>query len=51
MYNTFNMGIGFTVVLPPEQVSQGIVWFQDHGLAAYAIGEVVEGKGDIMGLS
>jgi len=51
MYNTFNMGIGFTVVLPPEQVSQGIVWFQDHGLAAYAIGEVVEGKGEIMGLS
>lgn len=50
MYNTFNMGIGFSVVLPPEHLSQGIAWFQDQGLAAYAIGKVVEGSGEVIGL-
>jgi phosphoribosylformylglycinamidine cyclo-ligase len=51
MYNTFNMGIGFAVVLPSEQFSQAINWFQRHGLTAYAIGEVVEGKGEVVGLA
>lgn len=51
MHNTFNMGLGFAVVLPPGQVSQGINWFQGRGLAAYDIGEVVEGKGEVVGLA
>lgn len=50
MYNTFNMGIGFAVLLPPEQLAQGMHWFQRHGLTAYAIGEVVEGNGEVSGL-
>lgn len=51
MFNTFNMGIGFAVVLPPDQLSQGISWFQSQGLAAYAIGEVIEGSGAVVGLA
>jgi phosphoribosylformylglycinamidine cyclo-ligase len=50
MFNTFNMGIGFAVILPPDQLSQGISWFRGQGLAAYAIGEVVEGSGTVVGL-
>jgi phosphoribosylformylglycinamidine cyclo-ligase len=50
MYKTFNMGIGFVLLLPPESVESAIAHFQAHGLAAYAIGEVVAGDGAVLGL-
>ncbi len=44
MFDTFNMGIGFVVILPPSQVDAGLHWFQTQGLPAYCIGEVVSGE-------
>ncbi|AFZ57427.1 phosphoribosylformylglycinamidine cyclo-ligase [Anabaena cylindrica FACHB-243] len=48
MYNTFNMGIGFVVILPPHQVEQAINHFQSQDIPAYAIGEVVTGTGELV---
>ncbi|ADI64882.1 phosphoribosylformylglycinamidine cyclo-ligase [Trichormus azollae] len=50
MYNTFNMGIGFVLVLPPYQVEQAITHFQEQNIPAYTIGEVVTGSGELVGL-
>jgi phosphoribosylformylglycinamidine cyclo-ligase len=50
MYNTFNMGIGFVLVLPPHQVQQAITHFQGQNIPAYTIGEVVTGSGQLVGL-
>ena len=50
MFNTFNMGIGFVVIVPPAQVETVIDWFQTAGLVATAIGEVIAGSGIVLGL-
>lgn len=50
MFNTFNMGIGFVVIVPPIQVEQTQNWFDSQGIAAYRIGEVIEGDGYVVGI-
>ncbi|HEY9665308.1 MAG TPA: phosphoribosylformylglycinamidine cyclo-ligase [Coleofasciculaceae cyanobacterium] len=50
MFNTFNMGIGFVVLVPPEQAEQTLQWFESQDVAAYTIGEVIEGAGEVVGL-
>lgn len=50
MFDTFNMGIGFVVLVSPEKANETINWFTSHDIAAYAIGEVVPGTGNLMGL-
>lgn len=50
MFNTFNMGIGFVVIVPPAQANQTIKWFESQAIAAYAIGEVIAGSGNLVGL-
>lgn len=50
MFNTFNMGIGFVLLVPPEQAEQALSWFESQGIAAYAIGKVIEGTDGIVGL-
>jgi phosphoribosylformylglycinamidine cyclo-ligase len=50
MYNTFNMGIGFVVIVPPHQAEEVISHFQSQDIPAYAIGEVVTGAGKLEGL-
>jgi len=50
MFNTFNMGIGFVLLVPPAQAEATIRWFQSQDLAAYAIGEVIVGSGTLVGL-
>ncbi|HEY9699627.1 MAG TPA: phosphoribosylformylglycinamidine cyclo-ligase [Trichocoleus sp.] len=47
MFNTFNMGIGFVLLVPPNQADQTIQWFQSQEMSAWAIGEVVEGTGEL----
>jgi phosphoribosylformylglycinamidine cyclo-ligase len=49
MFNTFNMGIGFVLLVPPKGVSATIQWFEGQGISAWAIGEVVEGNGALIG--
>jgi phosphoribosylformylglycinamidine cyclo-ligase len=50
MFNTFNMGIGFVVLVPPQQVDQTIRWFESQAISAYQIGEAIAGSGSLVGL-
>lgn len=50
MFNTFNMGIGFVLLVPPDRVDRAISWFADYNINAWAIGEVVAGTGSLLGL-
>jgi phosphoribosylformylglycinamidine cyclo-ligase len=50
MYNTFNMGIGFVVVVPPSQIDLARSWFEEQNVVAYTIGEVIEGNGEVVGI-
>jgi phosphoribosylformylglycinamidine cyclo-ligase len=50
MFNTFNMGIGFAVIVPPDQAEAACEHFTQAGIAAYLIGEVVTGEGKLLGL-
>ncbi|MDY6803548.1 MAG: phosphoribosylformylglycinamidine cyclo-ligase [Cyanobacteriota bacterium] len=40
MFNTFNMGIGFVLLVPPEQEKKAIEWFESQKIPAYNIGKV-----------
>lgn len=42
MYNIFNMGIGFTVIISPEEIEQTISILKESGIKAYHIGQIVE---------
>ncbi|MEM8806329.1 MAG: phosphoribosylformylglycinamidine cyclo-ligase [Cyanobacteria bacterium P01_G01_bin.38] len=50
MFNTFNMGIGFVMIVAPEAKDAAIESLQAQGVAAYAIGSVVAGDGALRGL-
>lgn len=50
MFNTFNMGIGFAVLVSAQDADQVIQYFGQDGVAAYAIGQVVPGSGELLGL-
>ncbi|BBD58660.1 phosphoribosylformylglycinamidine cyclo-ligase [Nostoc sp. HK-01] len=50
MFNTFNMGIGFVLLIPPQQVEQTISFFTSQNIPAFAIGEVIPGAGTLEGL-
>lgn len=50
MFDTFNMGIGFVVIVPPHQAEATLQWFQSREIPADRIGEVIEGSGEILGL-
>ncbi|BAZ15123.1 phosphoribosylformylglycinamidine cyclo-ligase [Calothrix sp. NIES-4071] len=50
MYNTFNMGIGFVVIVPPKQAEQTISYFASHNITAFTIGEVISGSGELIGI-
>ena len=49
MFNTFNMGIGFVVIVPASELDSSLEFFQAQGTAAWAIGTVIgEPDGVIM---
>ena len=50
MFDTFNMGLGFVVLVPPQQAETTGEWFETQGILAYTIGEVVSGTGGLIGL-
>ena len=43
MFNTFNMGVGMSVVVPAEQKAEALAILRDAGVDAYEIGEIVPG--------
>ena len=44
MYNTYNMGVGMSVVVPAAQVDTALSILKDNGIDAYVIGEIIEGE-------
>ena len=48
MLNTFNLGVGFVLIVPPAQAKLAIDWFESQDIAAFQIGEVVRGEGDLL---
>ena len=50
MFNTFNMGIGYVVIVPAAAVSEMIAFFSSHQVGASQIGVVVAGNRSLIGL-
>ncbi|MGJ3252854.1 MAG: phosphoribosylformylglycinamidine cyclo-ligase [Elainellaceae cyanobacterium] len=48
MLETFNMGIGFVILISPDHLEQAIRWFESENIAAYPIGEVGSGTGNLI---
>ena len=44
MFNTYNMGVGMTVVVPAAEVETSLEILQENGIDAYVIGEIIEGE-------
>ena len=42
MYNTYNMGVGMSVVVAPEEVDTALSVLRDCGEDAYVIGEIIK---------
>jgi phosphoribosylformylglycinamidine cyclo-ligase len=47
MWNTFNLGVGFCLVLPEEAVTTAIGICQDQGYQAWVLGHVADGSGPV----
>ena len=43
MYNTYNMGVGMSIVVPADEVELSLSVLRDNGIDAYVIGEIIEG--------
>ena len=48
MFNTFNMGVGMSVVVPGESAERSLEILKDSGIDAYVIGEIVAGEDKIV---
>jgi phosphoribosylformylglycinamidine cyclo-ligase len=44
MFNTFNMGVGMSVVVAKEDAEKALEILKAHGEDAYIIGEIVESE-------
>ena len=44
MFNTYNMGVGMSVVVPADQVDAALEILKAHGEDAYVIGKIVAGE-------
>lgn len=47
MFNTFNMGIGYVLLVPPDHADQTVQWLTEQNLPSWAIGHVVAGAGEL----
>ncbi len=48
MFNTFNMGVGMSVVVPKEQADEALAILRANGEDAYVLGEIAEGPDKIV---
>ena len=44
MFNTYNMGVGMSVVVPADQVDAALEILKAHGEDAYVIGKIIAGE-------
>jgi len=44
MFNTYNMGVGMSVVVPAEQVELALKILRSNGEDAYVIGKITTGE-------
>ena len=42
MYNTYNMGVGMSIVVPADEAEKAVEILKAHGEEAYVIGEIVK---------
>ena len=42
MYNTYNMGVGMSIVVPKNEVDTALEILRAHGEDAYVIGEIIK---------
>jgi len=47
MFNTFNMGVGMTAVVPGEQADEAIAVLGENGVEAYVLGQIEQGEGGV----
>jgi phosphoribosylformylglycinamidine cyclo-ligase len=47
MFNTFNMGVGMTAVVPEEQADEAVAVLTANGVEAYALGIIEKGEGGV----
>ncbi|MBW4540885.1 MAG: phosphoribosylformylglycinamidine cyclo-ligase [Myxacorys chilensis ATA2-1-KO14] len=50
MFHTFNMGVGFVVIVSPDHAEKTIQLLREHGINASTLGTVVPGEGQLIGL-
>ncbi|MBQ2735401.1 MAG: phosphoribosylformylglycinamidine cyclo-ligase [Clostridia bacterium] len=48
MYNTYNMGVGMSIVVPANEVDAALEILKAHGEDAYVIGEIVSGDDGVV---
>ena len=48
MFNTYNMGVGMSIVVPKEQVDAALDILKANGEDAYVIGEIVKGDDGVV---
>ncbi len=44
MYNTYNMGVGMSIVVSPADVDKALASLRESGEDAYVIGEIIKGE-------
>ena len=48
MYNTYNMGVGMSIVVPKEEVDSALEILRANGEDAYVIGEIIKGDDGVV---
>lgn len=48
MFNTFNMGVGMSIVVPADEVETALAILRENGENAYVIGEIIKGNDGVV---
>jgi len=44
MYNTYNMGVGMSIVVPAAEADTALSILKEQGIDAYVIGSIIKGE-------
>ncbi len=48
MFNTYNMGVGMSIVVPADEVDTALTILREAGETAYVMGEIIEGDAGVI---